>query len=233
MQQRQIPDTVYRGVVLQVSSLFWLQQGRYELACEAMTRLLRHYQGADALQAPPATLELIPRVEYLLILAEVGSGSARDPMGRLQRLLETAQRCRMLILETDLHLAMAEVAFSEGDQASARACLQQGLALGRQYGLHQALRELQLRHPGLSQLLANTVSEPATVEVASGSGLLSQRELEVLRLIARGHSNQQIADELFISLHTVKTHARRIHGKLGVERRTQAVASAKLLGLEL
>ncbi|VVP31594.1 HTH-type transcriptional regulator MalT [Pseudomonas fluorescens] len=233
MQQRQIPDTVYRGVVLQVSSLFWLQQGRYELACEAMTRLLRHYQGADALQAPPATLELIPRVEYLLILAEVGSGSARDPMGRLQHLLETAQRCRMLILETDLHLAMAEVAFAQGDQASARACLQQGLALGRQYGLHQALRELQLRHPGLSQILANTVSESASVEVASGSGLLSHRELEVLRLIAKGHSNQQIADELFISLHTVKTHARRIHGKLGVERRTQAVASAKLLGLEL
>ncbi|MCZ3030492.1 LuxR C-terminal-related transcriptional regulator, partial [Acinetobacter baumannii] len=44
-------------------------------------------------------------------------------------------------------------------------------------------------------------------------------------------SNLEIADRLFISLHTVKTHARRIHSKLGVERRTQAVAKAKTLGL--
>jgi ATP/maltotriose-dependent transcriptional regulator MalT len=60
---------------------------------------------------------------------------------------------------------------------------------------------------------------------------LSVRELEVLSLIAQGNSNQQIAEQLFISLHTVKTHARRIHSKLGVERRTQAVATAKKLGL--
>jgi ATP/maltotriose-dependent transcriptional regulator MalT len=60
---------------------------------------------------------------------------------------------------------------------------------------------------------------------------LSQREVEVLKLIALGNSNQQIAEQLFISLHTVKTHARRIHGKLGVERRTQAVAKAKSVGL--
>ena len=60
---------------------------------------------------------------------------------------------------------------------------------------------------------------------------LSQRELEVLQLIALGNSNLEIADRLYISLHTVKTHARRIHSKLGVERRTQAVAKAKTLGL--
>jgi ATP/maltotriose-dependent transcriptional regulator MalT len=60
---------------------------------------------------------------------------------------------------------------------------------------------------------------------------LSKRELIVLGLIAKGHSNQQIADALFISLHTVKSHARRINTKLGVERRTQAVALAKEQGL--
>jgi ATP/maltotriose-dependent transcriptional regulator MalT len=51
----------------------------------------------------------------------------------------------------------------------------------------------------------------------------------VLRLIAQGCSNQEIAEQLFISLHTVKTHARRINTKLGVARRTQAVARAKAL----
>jgi LuxR family maltose regulon positive regulatory protein len=60
---------------------------------------------------------------------------------------------------------------------------------------------------------------------------LSSRELAVLQLIAQGCSNQEISEQLFISLHTVKTHARHINGKLGVERRTQAVARAKGLGL--
>ena len=59
---------------------------------------------------------------------------------------------------------------------------------------------------------------------------LSSRELAVLGLIAQGLSNQEVAEQLFISLHTVKTHARRINGKLGVARRTQAVAKAKALG---
>jgi len=67
--------------------------------------------------------------------------------------------------------------------------------------------------------------------LAADAGLLSSRELEVLGLIAQGNSNQQIAEQLFISLHTVKTHARRIHSKLGVERRTQAVAKAKAIGI--
>ncbi len=60
---------------------------------------------------------------------------------------------------------------------------------------------------------------------------LSSRELAVLSLIAQGLSNAEVAERLFISLHTVKTHARRINGKLGVARRTQAVAKAKALGL--
>ena len=56
MQQRQIPDTVYRGVLLQISSQIWLQQGRPELAHQALSRVLRHYRGAQARQAPPATV---------------------------------------------------------------------------------------------------------------------------------------------------------------------------------
>ena len=85
-----------------------------------------------------------------------------------------------------------------------------------------------MRAPGLlSELgMEAPVSAPGTVD-----NPLSLRELEVLQLIALGSSNLEIADRLFISLHTVKTHARRIHSKLGVERRTQAVAKAKTLGL--
>ena len=60
---------------------------------------------------------------------------------------------------------------------------------------------------------------------------MSSRELEVLHLIAAGLSNREIADNLFISLNTVKTHAKNINSKLNVHSRTRAVARAKELKL--
>jgi len=60
---------------------------------------------------------------------------------------------------------------------------------------------------------------------------LSKRELEILRLIGEGHSNQEIADRLVITLHTVKKHSSNIFAKLGVTSRTQAVARARQLQL--
>lgn len=60
---------------------------------------------------------------------------------------------------------------------------------------------------------------------------LSLRELEVLRLIAQGFSNQEIGERLFLALDTVKGHNRRIFDKLQVQRRTEAIARARELGL--
>jgi LuxR family maltose regulon positive regulatory protein len=60
---------------------------------------------------------------------------------------------------------------------------------------------------------------------------LSQRELEVLRLIAQGLSNQEISERLYLALDTVKGHNRNIFGKLQVQRRTEAAARARELGL--
>lgn len=60
---------------------------------------------------------------------------------------------------------------------------------------------------------------------------LSKRELEILNLLARGCSNQEIAAQLFVSLSTVKTHNQNIFEKLDVKRRTQAVEKAKRLSL--
>lgn len=56
---------------------------------------------------------------------------------------------------------------------------------------------------------------------------LTQREVEILQLIAEGHTNREIAEHFFISLNTVKTHIQNIYSKLGVKRRTQAVLKAK------
>jgi len=60
---------------------------------------------------------------------------------------------------------------------------------------------------------------------------ISKREHEVLELIAHGMSNQEIADKLFVSLNTVKTHSSNLFLKLEVGRRTQAVQKAKALSL--
>ncbi len=230
MQQRHIPDTVYRGVLLQVSSQLWLQQGRPELAREALSRVLKHYRGPQARQAPPATLELIPRIEYLLILAEVKLQRVEDPLARLAILFEHTQANGMVSLEAELLLAMAEAAFMMGEQESARQFFDKGEEKASRCNLQQLLVQLNRRCPGLFSELHIVNNEPLSDKGINESPL-SLREMEVLELIASGNSNRQIADKLFISLHTVKTHVRRIHGKLGVERRTHAVARARMLGL--
>ena len=60
---------------------------------------------------------------------------------------------------------------------------------------------------------------------------LSEREREVLRLIAQGRSNREISERLFLALSTIKGHNRLLFGKLQVQSRTEAVARARELGL--
>jgi LuxR family maltose regulon positive regulatory protein len=60
---------------------------------------------------------------------------------------------------------------------------------------------------------------------------LSAREMEVLRLIADGKSNQEISTELYLAINTTKRHAYNIYAKLEVSKRTQAVMKARQLGL--
>jgi LuxR family transcriptional regulator, maltose regulon positive regulatory protein len=73
---------------------------------------------------------------------------------------------------------------------------------------------------GVTALQAEALIEP-----------LSEREIEVLALIAGGLTNAEIAHRLVITLSTVKGHTSNIYGKLGVSSRTQAVAKARALGL--
>jgi ATP/maltotriose-dependent transcriptional regulator MalT len=69
------------------------------------------------------------------------------------------------------------------------------------------------------------------VPSSSNTGILSEREAEILRLITEGLSNQEIADRLFITLSTAKTHVRHVFDKLGVNDRPRAIAKARDLNL--
>jgi DNA-binding CsgD family transcriptional regulator len=74
--------------------------------------------------------------------------------------------------------------------------------------------------------------EPFTVNEEQQRQLgITKRELEILELIAQGMSNREIADKLFVSENTVKTHSSRLLDKLSAKRRTQAVQIGKEIGL--
>jgi LuxR family maltose regulon positive regulatory protein len=72
---------------------------------------------------------------------------------------------------------------------------------------------------------------PEQVQVVNPDDLLSARELAVLRCLAEGHSNREIAQQLVLTENTVRTHTKHIYSKLDVHSRTQAIALSKTLGL--
>lgn len=78
--------------------------------------------------------------------------------------------------------------------------------------------------------IPNTIKFQLNTKILEQTGI-SKRELEVLELISEGLSNEEIAEKLFISLNTIKTHTSNLFEKLEVKRRTQATEKAKRLGL--
>lgn len=114
------------------------------------------------------------------------------------------------------------------------ADIQRALAVGaRAYLLKDApddeiLRAIRAVHAG-KRYLPPAVAERLAEALPQSS--LSPRELEVLRLLARGRSNRAIADELAIEENTVKVHVRSILSKLGVEQRTEAAVVALQRGI--
>lgn len=218
MQRHKVCETIYRGTLLLASSCLWLRQGHVQRAREAATRVLGYARRVKAMLPPPNFPELIPRFQALLLQLDLQLGEdVREP---LRALLEQALSQGRQALACELWLSYAQACALDDDEAAVKQARQAA----------QALR-LRLDY----QCLWFAVSEPEHAgQPAAAPGCaamqLSSRELAVLGLIAQGLSNQEVAERLFISLHTVKTHARRINGKLGVARRTQAVAKAKALG---
>ncbi|NQD92774.1 helix-turn-helix transcriptional regulator [Pseudomonas sp. CrR25] len=240
-----VPPIYYLAMITLCKCELWLLQGQTELAEAWLGRLAETYNGEEAAAAPefhpqlPLHIELqqatLERIQGKLAQAErrlrALSERALTMGGRLLSVIAQARLSLMLRLngkerEAEQHLAGSLQAACGGGLSPFKELLTQQPGWLRDHLLPRP--ECPLREALLSELPA---SESSGAFAGAATEPLSSRELAVLQLIAQGCSNQQISERLFISLHTVKTHARHINGKLSVERRTQAVARAKSLGL--
>jgi LuxR family maltose regulon positive regulatory protein len=156
----------------------------------------------------------------------------------------TGSVIEILIVQALVHQAI-------GNNTDALASIERALTLGEPEGyvrvfldegdsMHNLLRQVNDRSENAAyaqELVAafgQIETEPNDPAESPKTGLidpLSSRELEVLTLIVSGMTNQGIADQLFITRDTVKRHVTHIYGKLGVDRRPQAIARARELSL--
>ncbi|HEF4760211.1 TPA: helix-turn-helix transcriptional regulator [Pseudomonas putida] len=222
MQYNHVSEHLYQGVVLRARARLWLGQGRSAQAEKALRNLPGHWLSASPYGLPDLNLRL-----YLLQLqASLATGEVDTSLAKLVELHAKTVAEGRRALACEVGFSLAEALYASNKPAQAKQALLDAIAEARQMGMVSVERAFARRNRALSRWVGESNQND---EVPAS--LLSRRELDVLKLIAQGFSNQQIAESLYISLHTVKTHAQRINFKLGVERRTQAVARAKELGL--
>jgi LuxR family maltose regulon positive regulatory protein len=170
-----------------------------------------------------------------------------DALGLLERLLQAAQASRRMGSAIEILVLQALALHAQDQTARAMIPLERALALAepeRYVRLFADEGELmaELLHHAASRglmpdyarrLLAGfgDVSASPPPEARALAEPLSEREIEVLRLLAARLSSQEMADELCISVNTVRTHIRNIYDKLSVHNRAQAAERARALGL--
>ncbi|WP_042882992.1 LuxR C-terminal-related transcriptional regulator [Cupriavidus necator] len=183
---------------------------------------------------------------YRIALA---AGDSRDATARMEAAVHHAERTGRARRAARLSWLLAQAELAAGRRQQALTWSAQALRAGQAW---QAIRlfadepwQLQpllalvdsersgLDPAYLERLLqaANRSSQAARPARSEQDGLLSPRELQIIRRLADGHSNKELARLLFVSENTIETHLRRINGKLGTANRMQAVAQARVLGL--
>jgi LuxR family maltose regulon positive regulatory protein len=177
-----------------------------------------------------------------LLLVQGRLADARRWLDRLARFTEENGLYRWLI---GVRIQQALVAERSGDHAAARGYLGRTVEAAAPEDYLRAfldedaqvlalLRDVRHVAPAFVDQLLNYARGVELEREAGPQPLiepLSERELEVLSLIAAGLANREIAERLFIAVGTVKRHVSNIYGKLDVHSRTQAVARAQELGL--
>ncbi|TIH09688.1 LuxR C-terminal-related transcriptional regulator [Pseudomonas leptonychotis] len=242
-----IPPIYYLAMITLAKCELWLRQDQRELASVWLSRLLDAYGGEQAAAAPEFHPQLPLHIQLHLATSERLQGEDEHAERRLRGLIQLAQNAGGQLLGAIAQMQLTGLLRDSGREREAQLQLRSALQAAAGGGLlpfHSMLNQQPdwLREQLMTQessplteallgLLPQAVQVVSQDDYASVVDALSSRELAVLELIAQGCSNQEISECLFISLHTVKTHARHINSKLGVERRTQAVARAKHLGL--
>ena len=226
----------------------WLAQGRLDLAAEWLD------EEALEVDCDPDDFDMF-RLQEAVVVARVliAQGRLEEAEALLTKLHGFAQKNGLVARDIEI-LALASMAYqAQGNPTEALTELEGALALAEPGGfirvfvdegppmarlLYKALdREFETEY--VRRLLAAfPIAEPLQRDLMKSrdhqSELiepLSGRELEVLQHMATGATNREIADQLFLSLNTIKVHTRNIYGKLGVNNRTQAVNRARELGL--
>lgn len=238
MSQWDVPQIYYLGMMTVQKCMIWLQQGRLQTAQSWLESLAEAYCQEPAAAPPELHPQMAIQVQILL-LRTAAMRKDWNAVEQLQVDLLEANKKHAGLMNQFALMQLVYVAISRGELEQAREHLK-ALLPETEGGVRLHLFDILQRYPQV--LHAALDQAPPTVQqwlapqlgddpLPVNTELLSDREFDVLQLVAQGLSNQQISDKLFISLHTVKTHVRNIHGKLGVQRRTQAVARAKALGL--
>mgnify|MGYP006276871559 CR=1 FL=1 len=188
------------------------------------------------------------RVGLMVARAEAGEtalGGARGPVLDLRTATESDGRIGDAVDALLLHVRLRA---ADGDDDGARRLMADALEAAEPLGLfgtflrhgpplHTWIRDAALRQPErrlARRLNAAVQSLEDAPRPATGDSLpvpLTPREVDVLRLVAAGLSNKEIAKQCFISVATVKRHAANIYAKLGVSNRTRAAARADELGV--
>jgi LuxR family maltose regulon positive regulatory protein len=171
----------------------------------------------------------------------------------LQRLLEAAEAGGRTSRVIEILILQALVFYAQGDTEQALTTLEKALTLAESEGF---IRIFVDEGPPMSRLLYEAVTrgivpgyanrllaafpmsepeqtDPSITQIPKSKLVepLSEREIEVLQLIAEGLTNQEVASRLFLALSTVKVHTRNIYGKLGAHHRADAVAKARAFGI--
>jgi LuxR family maltose regulon positive regulatory protein len=224
--------------IIAVKARLLIQQGRL---AEAQHELRALDAQVDD-QAPFIQYGRVYLAQAQLRIAQGDLPAAEKSLERLLKFSRASGQQRWLI---PFHILRAIILFARHDLPQALSTLEVAFRLAEPEGFIQEFLDegeslLQLLHEAVrrkvkpefaQQLLRRFSSDRAAEKPIGLVESLSEREIEVLQLVAEGLSNQEIAAQLYLSLRTIKFHTSNIYGKLGVKSRTEAIAKARDLGL--